>query len=154
MSVAYFDSSALLKHYVTEMGSRWVQTYLSTISPYGVFTSCLTTVEVACAFARRLREGVLTAAAYGTVESAFEYDIRHKYNLLDVNWVTLDMARQLSKRHPLRAYDAVHLAAAHLANQKLIEAEKPPLVFVCADSRLAAIAEAEGLPVENPNHHP
>ncbi len=138
MSVAYFDSSALLKHYVTEMGSRWVQTYLSTISPYGVFTSCLTTVEVACAFARRLREGVLTAAAYGTVESAFEYDIRHKYNLLDVNWVTLDMARQPSNTPPPRAYWAAHLAAAHLAYQKLIEAEEPTLHSVLLYFHLAA----------------
>jgi len=33
-------------------------------------------------------------------------------------------------------------------------ASKPPLAFICADDRLIAIAQAEGLLTDNPNHHP
>jgi hypothetical protein len=30
----------------------------------------------------------------------------------------------------------------------------PPLTFICADNRLVAVAHAEGLLTDNPNHHP
>jgi len=39
-------------------------------------------------------------------------------------------------------------------NEELIRAGQPPLTFVCADERLIAIAQAEGLLTDNPNHHP
>lgn len=60
MSVAYFDTSALLKQYVVETGSQWVNNFLSSSSTPVVFTSVMTSVEATCAFARRLREGVLS----------------------------------------------------------------------------------------------
>ncbi len=154
MSIAYFDTSALLKQYVTERGSEWVKAYLAKLPVYGVFTSCLVTVEMTSAFARRLRENILTVDAFGTVEQAFDYDVKHRYSLLDVTPMILTEARHLTKRYPLRAYDAVHLATAWLANQKLIMARKSPLTFICADNRLVASAEAEGLLVENPNNYP
>jgi len=64
------------------------------------------------------------------------------------------LARDLLDRHPLRAYDAVQLASAIVANQALIAANLPPLVFVSADDRLNAVAATEGLAVDNPNLHP
>lgn len=153
MSVAYFDTSALLKRYVTETGSSWVSAYLTASAGLEVFTSSLTTVEATCAFSRRLREGILTPAMYTVVESAFDHDIKYKYNILDVNPMTLETARQFAKRHVLRAYDAVQLATAWLANQRLIQTQKPPLTFICADERLLSIAKAEGLPSENPSRY-
>jgi predicted nucleic acid-binding protein len=36
----------------------------------------------------------------------------------------------------------------------LARRRRPPLTFICADERLVAAAQAEGLPTENPNHHP
>jgi len=56
--------------------------------------------------------------------------------------------------YTLRAYDAVQLATAWLLNQDLLRTDRPLLRFVCADDRLIAIAQAEGLPTDNPNHHP
>jgi predicted nucleic acid-binding protein len=153
VNVAYFDTSALLKQYVTETGSGWVRTYLAASPAPAVFTSSLTTVEATCAFARRLRDGVLTPTLHTTVVKAFDYDITHRYNLLDVMPVTLETARQLATQHPLRAYDAVQLATAWLLNQDLLDSGEEPLTFVCADGRLLTIAQAERLLAENPNHH-
>lgn len=45
VSVAYFDTSALLKQYVTETGSDWVRAYLAASLAPAVFTSSLTTVD-------------------------------------------------------------------------------------------------------------
>ncbi len=150
-NVAYFDTSALLKKYVTEIGSDWVQAYLTSLPMPTVFTSSLTVVEAVCAFSRRLREGILMRDAYTIIEKAFDYDAQHKYNLLDVNPTTLETARQLAKSHPLRAYDAMHLATAQLVNRQLTRIGKPPLTFVCADDRLLAVAQVEGLLIQNPN---
>ncbi len=154
MSVAYFDTSALLKRYVTETGSRWVVAYLASAPAPAVFTSRLTEVEAICAFARRLRDGTLLPTDHATAVQAFDYDIAYWYYLLDLTPVTVDTARQLANRHPLRAYDAVQLAKAWLLNQELLRAGEPPLTFVCADDRLIAVAQAEGLLTENPNDHP
>lgn len=118
-----------------------------------VFTSQLTVVEVACAFARRLREGTLSSTQHARLLLAFDYDVEHRYILLDIMPATIDAARQLAVRHPLRAYDAVQLATAWLLNRELVRAGTAPLAFVCADDRLIATAQAEGLSTDNPNRH-
>lgn len=119
-----------------------------------VFTSQLTVIEMTCALARRLREGTLAAPVYTTLSTAFDYDILHKYHLVELTQLTLDTARQLANKHPLRAYDAVQLATAWLIQQELQQAGKPALTFLAADSRLVSSAQAEGLLAEDPNRHP
>lgn len=153
VSVVYFDTSALLKRYVTEVGSAWVRESMVSANGVEIFTSSLTTVEATCAFARRFREGILDTDAYVTIERALDYDIRYRYNILEVTPATLETAQSLARRHPLRAYDAVHLATAWLVNQVLLHEDKAPLTFICADERLLAIAEAERLLSENPNRY-
>jgi predicted nucleic acid-binding protein len=153
VSVAYFDTSALLKRYVSEKGSDWINTLLSSPHAPAAFISRLTVIEATCAFARRLREGTLLPVAHAKALLAFDYDITYRYNLVDVMSVTIDAARQLVNKHPLRAYDAVQLATAWLSNRTMLRAGKPPLTFISADDRLLAIAQAEGLLTDNPNHH-
>jgi len=153
-SIAYFDTSALLKQYVTETGSNWVRAHLASATAPAVFTSQLTAVEATCAFARRLRDGTLLPADHATAVQAFDYDIACRYTLLDVIPMTIGAARRLANQHPLRAYDAVQLATAWLLNQDLVYSGKAVLTFICADDRLLAVAQAEGLRTDNPNHHP
>ncbi|MBL7063143.1 MAG: type II toxin-antitoxin system VapC family toxin [Anaerolineae bacterium] len=153
VNFAYFDTSALLKQYVTETGSNWVRTYLASATAPAVFTSHLTAVEATCAFARRLREGTLLPADHAKAVQALDYDIAYRYSLLDVMPVTIDTARQLANQYPLRAYDAVQLATAWLLNQELLHASRPSLTFICADDRLITIAQAAGLRTDNPNHY-
>ena len=100
VSTVYFDTSALVKRYIAEVGSDWVRALLDVQSPI-VFT-----------------------------------------------------ARQMANLHPLRAYDAVQLATAWSLNQDLVNDGESPLTFICADDRLLAVAQAEGLHTDNPNHHP
>jgi predicted nucleic acid-binding protein len=142
MSVAYFDTSALVKCYITELGSDWARTLLENERP-NVFTSLMTAVEAACTFARRQREGVLSSDDHHQLLIVFDYDFAYRYNVLGVEPIVIDTARH-----------AVHLATAWLLNEELLRAEKSSLTFVCADERLIAIAQAEGLLTDNPNHHP
>jgi len=154
MSISYPETSALVKHYVVEVGSDWIRTLLKPDRTPTVFTSHLTVVEAVCAFARRRREGVRSPEHHARILTSFDYDAKYLYNLLAVAPAVVHTARSMADQHPLRAYDAVQLASAWLANEKLVQARRPPLTFICADERLLAVAQAEGLRTDNPNHHP
>lgn len=153
MEIAYFDTSALVKRYVSEVGSNWVNNLLNPSNHLILFTSHLTVVEATCAFSRRLRERAISQNDYQTLRSALNYDITYEYIVVDIMQVTIGKACQLAANHPLRAYDAIHLSTALLLNNELIENRKSPLTFICADNRLISIAEAENLSTDNPNHH-
>ena len=153
VSVAYLDTSALIKRYITEVGSGWVRTLLRDPTTR-TFTSLLTVIEGICTFARRRREGILPPGDHDRVLDTFDYDLKYRYSVLEADPRTIDAARQLANRNPLRAYDAVQLATAWLLNQDLIDSGQPPLTFVCADDRLFDIAQGEGLLTANPNRHP
>jgi predicted nucleic acid-binding protein len=94
VSVAYLDTSALIKQYVAEVGSHWTKALLVADRTPTVFTSRMTLVEATCAFARRQRDGTLSPEEHVQVLTAFEYDIQYRYNLVQQssispgNWPT------------------------------------------------------------------
>ncbi|HLG45485.1 MAG TPA: hypothetical protein VKY24_04515 [Reyranella sp.] len=101
-----------------------------------------TAVECASALARLEREGALdsagAAAAFGQLAA------------LGTGWQEIeagDLVRQTATRllrvHPLRAADALQLAAAFVAADGL----PPTLELVTLDERLAVAAHKEGFPV-------
>jgi hypothetical protein len=81
------------------------------------------------------------------------YELEHRYSTLRITPQLIDRACRLADRRPLRAFDAVHLAAAWLLNRNLLASGHTPLTFICADVRLLEIAEAEDLLTEDPNDH-
>lgn len=151
MQAVYFDTSALVKRYVEETGSQWVRGLITSSRNVAIFTSQLTIVESTSAFARRVREGVLSANDYEVLLTAFNYDAMYRYIIADVVDITIDKACDLAGRHPLRAYDAIHLATAFLLNHELIRNSRDALTFICADNRLLDIAQVENLLTMNPN---
>lgn len=154
MATYYLDSSALVKRYVAEVGSGWLQTIVAPGADHLLLTSRITTVEVASALARRRRESSLSPAEYADAVRAFRYDTLTQYKLIEVDVRVSDLAGDLADRYPLRAYDAVQLASASEANRILRVLSLPPLIFLSADNRLIAAALAEGLIADNPNAHP
>ncbi len=67
------------------------------------------------------------------------------YIRVDVRDEILLLARDLIQRHPLRAFDAIHLASALSLSSALGE----DVFFAAADERLLRAAEAERLRVIN-----
>jgi predicted nucleic acid-binding protein len=65
----------------------------------------------------------------------------------------LDLACVLLERHPLRGYDAIHLATVLTVQQSLQRQGLPTLTFLSADDHLNQAAITEGLAVDNPNNH-
>ena len=152
-SIDYFDSSALVKRYLAEMGSTWVQARCN--DPARVITTVdLSRVEVAAAFAAKLRGKFITQAEYQEALTKLAADAQKRYHLIPVTSQRVDEAIELTARHKLRGYDAVHLACALHLNQALLEDDLPPLTLVAADDDLLKAAQTEGLETENPNHYP
>jgi predicted nucleic acid-binding protein len=153
MSTYYLDTSALVKLYVAETGSAWLQSITIPETGHLLLTSRITLVEVASAIARRRREGYLSLPDYADALQALRYDALTRYSLIEVSTEVSALAMDLVDRHPLRAYDALQLASALLANQALRLTALSPLTFLSADNRLVSAARAEGLIADNPNLH-
>ena len=105
-----------------------------------------TPVEFVGALARHQRVGNLTAK---------EFSEHYRYvDALSRVWIEIRpspglrrLAQRLIRTHPLRAADALQLAAALIASQ----GDPTTLDFVCFDNRLNEAAEREGLVVMAPS---
>lgn len=134
----YFDTSALVKQYVEEAGSKAVLELLKTGEK--VYTASLTYAETHAAFSRRTREGRLTRDTTRRLALRFDRDW-DSYDIVMLSDNVLGLARQVLYRHPLRSADAIHLASALLLART---SSTTSWEFVCADGRLCDAAKAEG----------
>jgi hypothetical protein len=99
----------------------------------------LAATEVISALARKLRDGSLAPRAFAEAKrrlAAFEV----AWNEIDQYELVRARARRLLESHPLRAADALHLAAALVA----FEERTAGVDLVTFDRRLAEAARREG----------
>ncbi len=150
----FFDSSAIVKRYVSEIGSNFVDGLTDLKSGNLVMLSRITRVEVTAAIARRLKNGSITVADAQSALAAFQHDLANNYFTVEITPVLLSVAVSMATKHALRGYDAVQLAAALEENDEVMAFGLPPLTLVSADAELNKAAQVEGLNVENPNNHP
>lgn len=134
--MTYLDTSALLKRFVAETGSVVVQGLVSRHRP--VATARIAYAEVHAALARRRRAGHLSEREYASTCRQFEHDWG-AYVRVDLDDDVLVLARDLVRRHPLRGFDAIHLASAIALRIMLAE----DFAFAAADTRLLEAARAE-----------
>ena len=156
MALFYLDTSALIKYYVPEPGTGWVQRILDERNRDGEWThwiaiSQLTRVEIAAAVERRYRAGELSDRQRQAVLAGFARGCRERFEQIAVEERIIHRAAALVSRHPLRAYDAVQLASALVLAEALRPYGRPAPTFVSADARLCEAARREGLEVINSN---
>lgn len=154
MADYFFDSSALVKRYVTEIGTSWVTRLLLPTSGHRIHVASITTVEVTAALARRERGQQLSTNDFDTAMRQFRSDLHSIYETVDVTERLIAQAMVIAETHALRGYDAVQLASALAINTELLTAGLPAITLVSADLELNLTAQAESLLVENPNNHP
>lgn len=118
MSFYYFDASALVKRYVAETGSAWVRELIERVDPHTgdriniVVIAEISIVEMAAALAIIARIGRIRLWRRDREYRRFMSDVVHLYRLIPVTTADFYAAAHLTQCHPLRAYDAVQLAAA------------------------------------------
>jgi uncharacterized protein len=137
--VRYWDSSAVIPLLLDEGRSTEVVRLFDADGSQTVW--CLTEIEATSAIARKAREGM---------SAERENAARSQLRFLRERWVeisSLDAVRaralRLLSTHPLRAADALQLAAALVSCEERTE----NLPFVCLDDRLADAARKERFPV-------
>lgn len=154
MSVLFFDSSALVKRYLTELGSVWVTSLLDPLLEHTIIVATVTQVESAAALAARHRTGTITQAERDDLVDLLALHFDTAYQQIAIAEPVLSRAIELTQRHRLRGYDAVQLAAALVVHAEYLVAGLPGLVLISADNDMNVAASAEGLVAENPHTHP
>lgn len=133
----FWDASAIVALLMTEVATRPLQRLAAADASMVVWWA--TAVECGSAIARLEREGALEPRA---VNEAFDRlkRLAGGWHEVDPSDAIREAAVRFLRVHPLRAADALQLAAAFLA------AERRPssLEIVTLDDRLAAAARKEG----------
>jgi uncharacterized protein len=156
MALYYFDTSALVKYYVTEPGSTWVRQLIEERDVetgnfrHIIMVAEITRVEVAAGLAVIERVSRIKRSERDRAYAHFIAQLVHRYTIIPLTTTDLETAAALTQRHPLKAYDAVQLAVA-LRYHQLLAAY--PLTFVCGDDTLITAAQSEGLSTANPFDH-
>lgn len=154
MDVYFFDSSAIVKRYVNEKGSNFVENLANLKSGNLILLARITQVEVASAFARRLKGGSLSQIDADNALKLFQHDMTNNYFVIEVTKDLLDKGELLATKHALRGYDAVQLASALETNKERFIQKLQSLTLVSADTELNNAAQIENLTIENPNNYP
>lgn len=149
MTRYFLDSSALVKHYHTELGTDAVDRIIGEAGAE-LLIARLTLVETISVFAIKVRTGEFDAAEFARLRGLFASHVaRRRYQVFRLLNVHHDRARDLIANHGLcrqiRTLDALQLSVALHLHQVV-----PIDQFVCADQRLCDIALLEGLAVVNP----
>ena len=136
--MTFWDTSALVPLLVDARVTRAIQALYETHRPIVWWG---TVVECGSAITRLEREGALTASqaaeAFGRLDA-----IRPAWVEVQPGDMVRDTARRMLRVHPLRAADALQLAAAWLASEQ----QPSSLPFVTLDDRLRDAAVREGFP--------
>lgn len=133
MAAFYFDSSALVKRYSIEKGTKFVIDLLRPSAKNRFYSAKITEVEVCATISRQRKGGKLTVVKANKALSRFRRNFPDKFNRLDLTDATINEAVRLTETYALRGYDAVQLATALIANRKRLADGLPALVFVSAD---------------------
>ncbi len=136
--ILYLDTSALVKRYLkeeysNEVISRWEKAE-------EIVTSSVAYAETMACFYRKKREAELSHKFIGKIADLFRMDWK-SFIRVEVNDELNQYIDMVVEKHPLRGFDAIHLASALIIHEKLPE----DFLFVCFDHRLARAAHEEGL---------
>ncbi|HMF14737.1 MAG TPA: type II toxin-antitoxin system VapC family toxin [Gemmataceae bacterium] len=151
MAELFWDTSALVKHYHPELGTPKVDNLLQAQGSRHVI-SRLAVTETFSVFAGKVRAGLVTLVEFDQLCRRFLADSRRK--LFSVARLLVAHHREAERLlrlygpqagQGLRTLDSLQLAVAlNLRSRGAVD------TVVCADARLLAVAQAEGLPVIDP----
>jgi predicted nucleic acid-binding protein len=153
MADYFIDSSGLIKRHVKEPGTPWVKSLVNAKAGHALYIARITAVEVTSAITRRQHLGDLSVAQAAAILGHLRRHMSQRYRVVELTPALFNNAMLSARKHRLRAYDAVQLAAALEVRQIHRETGGGPVTLVSADRDLNAAAAAEGFVVEDPTMH-
>lgn len=139
----FWDSSAIVPLVCAESASRACRSWLRADPVMLVWV--LAATEVISALSRKRREEALDRDLFAAAKRRLA-KLERAWNEVAQIEAVRARARRLLEVHPLRAADALHLAAALV----VVEERTDSIQFVTFDSRLAEAAAREGFEVLRP----
>ena len=136
----FWDASAIVPLLVVEAPTRQLQSIAAKDSAMLVWWG--SEVECNSALARRERDGALSARATALALQRLQ-QLAHAWHEIDPSDAIREAAIRFLRVHPLRAADALQLAAAFAAAER----RPPSLELLTLDDRLAMAARREGFAV-------
>jgi predicted nucleic acid-binding protein len=115
--IFYFDTSALVKRYVEETGSREVNALFEGENAI-LGSAIITRVEMAAALQKAVRLNNAPEALLAETWQDF-LDDWNTFTRIQVSDALVERASRISFDYKLRGYDSLHLAAARLWQEKL-----------------------------------
>ena len=150
----YLDSSALVKRYVQEAGSKAVISRFERGET--IYTSMLSFAEVHAAIGRKYRDKGLSANEKEKLVDEFQADWLFNLSILELTAATMSALPLLCQQYSLKASDAVHLSAAFWlkdairVHAKGFKGSGNILEFGVSDRQLGEAALKCGFQVFNP----
>lgn len=138
--ILFFDTSALIKRYISETGSNKVDE-LFEISE-NIIVSPVTKIEVYSSLKRLLVTNLISEEDYETVKSNIDYDFRY-FTVVSLNEKIEKEVIKLIERHQLKALDSIQLASCLYRKADIRD-------FIVSDVKLKNAAEAENIEVIDP----
>jgi hypothetical protein len=136
---AFWDSSALVPLFLNEPASRIANRYLRRYTPVVWWAS---PVEIASAIERSLRSGSIDPGEARQAVTSLNR-LRTGWQEVSPDDAVRDLACRAVEKYPLRAADALQLAAAMLWCQ-----QRPAgRAFLCSDRRLSEAAKTAGFSI-------
>lgn len=136
--IIYLDTSALLKKYFKEPGSSDVIAEWKKAT--GIITSSVAYAESLASFYRKKREVDINTTVFSKVVSDFRRDWQSIIRI-DVTDNLNETIDEITRKFPLRGFDAVHLASALIVSESI----DSDFLFVCYDKTLNTAARRAGL---------
>ena len=142
MADYFFDPSALVAPYRTKSAAPWVRSLIRNKSSHTLYIARMTAVEVS-AIAPATSGRTLSPAQGGAMLGHFRRHLTQRYSIMELTPALFSDAMLVARKHGLRAYDAVQLAALFESTVST-RAGLGPVILVSADRELNTAAAAEG----------
>jgi len=136
--ILYLDTSALVKRYFHEPYSDEVISKWKDADE--ILTSSVAYAETMASIYRKKRDVDISDKVINKVVGLFQADWQ-SFIRVEVTDELNDHINKAVKKHPLRGFDAIHLASCLMVNERLSQ----NLLFVCFDNKLTRSAHLEGL---------
>ncbi|HNU91663.1 MAG TPA: type II toxin-antitoxin system VapC family toxin [Spirochaetota bacterium] len=136
----FFDTSALIKRYVIEEGSKKVDELMDKADT--IIVSVITEIEAYSTFKRLLIEKAISDTDYKTLLNEFDIDYPYFTHIIFDNLITSN-AKLLIDKYQLKTLDSIQLGTALLLKDEID-------YFIVCDSKLVKAGKKEGLKIINP----
>ncbi|UCG69362.1 MAG: type II toxin-antitoxin system VapC family toxin [Thermoplasmata archaeon] len=147
MKIYYFDSSALVKRYHFEEGTKTVDNILYELKKKDeAVISYFAILEIVSALRRKLKNKEITKKVFDMAIATFLSEVTDYFSVRPIDEKILSIATNLVIEYGLRAADSLHLATA----KEIADFTGKSVVFIASDKELLDIAALEKIETLDP----